>query len=153
MNREGVGDPEVRAAGRSKPDREWYPDNFDWYLKWVASVIVLCSLAMRAAGPEYRMLDIYFGWVGIALWIWVSVIWRDRALIMLNVVSWFMLTVAILKEWQSETPGRGKRNIPGTLIVCSVSSIRIYSTWIASMDLEDERDGYDTCKRDRKTKK
>lgn len=99
MKREGVGDPEVRASGRAKPDREWYPDNFDWYLKWVASVIVLCSLAMRAAGPEYRMLDIYFGWVGIALWIWVSIIWRDRALIMLNVVSWFMLTVAILKEW------------------------------------------------------
>ena len=95
----GKGDPMVRADGRTKPDREWYPDNFDWYLKWVASAIVLCSLAMRAAGPEYRMLDIYFGWVGIALWIWVSIIWRDRALIMLNVVSWFMLTVAILKEW------------------------------------------------------
>ena len=95
----GKGDPRVRADGRTKPDREWYPDNFDWYLKWVASAIVLCSLAMRAAGPEYRMLDIYFGWVGIALWIWVSIIWRDRALIMLNVVSWFMLTVAILKEW------------------------------------------------------
>ena len=95
----GKGDPMIRADGRTKPDREWYPDNFDWYLKWVASVIILCSLAMRAAGPEYRMLDIYFGWVGIALWIWVSIIWRDRALIMLNVVSWFMLTVAILKEW------------------------------------------------------
>ena len=95
----GKGDPMVRADGRTKPDREWYQDNFDWYLKWVASAIVLCSLAMRAAGPEYRMLDIYFGWVGIALWIWVSIIWRDRALIMLNVVSWFMLTVAILKEW------------------------------------------------------
>jgi len=95
----GKGDPMVRADGRTKPDREWYPDNFDWYLKWVASVIILCSLAMRAAWPEYRMLDIYFGWVGIALWIWVSIIWRDRALIMLNVVSWFMLTVAILKEW------------------------------------------------------
>ena len=93
------GDPKVRAQGRTKPDRNWYPDNFDWYLKWVASIIILCSLAMRAAGPEYRMLDLYFGWVGILLWIWVSVIWRDRALIMLNTVSWFMLTVAIMKEW------------------------------------------------------
>ena len=72
---------------------------FDWYIKWVASTLILCSLALRAAGPEYRMLDIYFGWVGIGLWIWVSIIWQDRALIMLNVVSWFMLTVAILKEW------------------------------------------------------
>lgn len=89
----------ARALGRFKPDREWYPENFDWYLKWVASIVVMMSLAMRAAGVEYRMYDLYLGWVGILLWCWVSVIWRDRALIMLNVVSWFMLTVAIMKEW------------------------------------------------------
>ena len=71
---------------------------FDWYIKWVASIMILCSLVLRAAGPEFRMLDIYFGWVGIGLWIWVSIMWRDRALIMLNGVSWFMLTVAILRE-------------------------------------------------------
>ena len=96
----GRGDPQVRAQGRNKPDREWYPDNFDWYLKWVASLLVMGSLMMRAAGVEYRMYDLYLGWWGIILWTWVSVIWRDRALIMLNGVSFFMLTVAILKEWQ-----------------------------------------------------
>ena len=95
----GVGNPMVRALGKTKPDRNWYTEDFQWYLKWGASVIVLFSLAMRAAGIEYRMYDLYFGWVGILLWIWVSVIWRDRALIMLNTVSWFMLTVAIMKEW------------------------------------------------------
>lgn len=99
MKKEGKGDPMQRALGRMKPDRAWYPEDFDWYLKWCASVIVLMSLAMRAAGIEYRMYDLYFGWFGILLWCWVSVIWRDRALIMLNVVSWFMLTVAIMKEW------------------------------------------------------
>ena len=95
----GRGDPQVRAAGRNKPDREWYPDNFDWYLKWVASLLVMGSLMMRAAGVEYRMYDLYLGWFGIILWTWVSVIWRDRALILLNGVSFFMLCVAILKEW------------------------------------------------------
>ena len=96
----GKGDPQVRAQGRNKPDREWYPENFDWYLKWIASLLVMGSLMMRAAGVEYRMYDLYLGWWGIILWTWVSVIWRDRALIMLNGVSFFMLTVAILKEWQ-----------------------------------------------------
>lgn len=100
MVKEGRGDPMVRAEGRAKPDREWYPDNFDWYLKWVASAIVLCSLAMRAAGPEFRFYDLAFGFVGIALWCWVSIIWKDRALIMLNTVSLFMLGVALLKEFQ-----------------------------------------------------
>ena len=98
MSNKGKGDPEVRAQGRNKPDRNWYPDNFDWYLKWVASIIVLCSLALRSAGPEYRIYDLAFGTIGIALWTWVSVIWRDRAMIMLNGISFFMLSVAILKE-------------------------------------------------------
>ena len=97
----GRGDPQVRAQGRNKPDREWYPENFDWYLKWVASMLVMGSLMMRAAGVEYRMYDLYLGWCGIVLWTWVSVIWRDRALILLNGVSFFMLCVAILKEWNN----------------------------------------------------
>lgn len=98
MSNEGRGDPAVRALGRNKPDRNWYPNNFDWYLKWVASIIVLCSLALRSAGPDYRMYDLMFGWVGIALWTWVAVIWKDRALIMLNGISFFLLSVAILKD-------------------------------------------------------
>lgn len=98
MTKPGRGDPKVRADGRTKPDREWYPEDFDWYLKWVASIVILCSLAMRAAGPEYRNFDLGFGVVGIALWLWVSIIWKDRALIMLNAVSLFMLATAILRE-------------------------------------------------------
>ena len=97
--KEGRGDPMVRAQGRTKPDRNWYPDNFDWYLKWVASILILVSLAMRSAGLEYRMYDLMFGLAGIILWTWVSIIWRDRALIMLNGISGFMLAVTILREW------------------------------------------------------
>ena len=88
----------VRAQGRTKPDRSWYPENFDWYLKWVASFFILASLAMRSAGIEWRMYDLVLGVMGIALWLWVSIIWRDRALIMLNAVSGFMLAVTILRE-------------------------------------------------------
>ena len=89
----------VRADGRTKPDRNWYPENFDWYLKWVASILVLISLAMRSAGIDYRMYDLVFGLAGIILWLWVSIIWKDRALIMLNAVSGFMLATTILREW------------------------------------------------------
>lgn len=93
------GDPQARAEGRTKPDRNWYPDNFDWYLKWVASLLILSSLAMRAAGVEYRYWDLVLGLIGVAFWLWVSVIWRDRALIMLNAVSLFMLGTTLLKEY------------------------------------------------------
>lgn len=99
MPKTGRGDPMVRADGRNKPDREWYPEDFDWYLKWVASILVLISLAMRSAGIDYRMYDLVFGLAGIILWLWVSIIWKDRALIMLNAVSGFMLATTILREW------------------------------------------------------
>lgn len=92
------GDPMQRALGRFKPDRSWYPENFDWYLKWIASIFILASLAMRSAGIDYRMYDLVFGVVGILLWLWVSIIWRDRALIMLNAVSGFLLITTILRE-------------------------------------------------------
>ena len=95
----GKGDPKVRAEGRTKPDREWYPDNFDWYLKWVASIMILVSLAMRSAGPEFRFYDLVFGCIGVFLWTWVSIIWRDRALIMLNGISGFLLISTLLREW------------------------------------------------------
>lgn len=97
--KQGRGDPMVRADGRTKPDRNWWPEDFDWYLKWVASILVMISLAMRSAGPDYRMYDLTFGLVGIILWTWVSIIWKDRALIMLNAVSGFLLASTILREW------------------------------------------------------
>ena len=99
MVKKGRGDPMVRADGRTKPDRNWYPDNFDWYLKWVASIIILISLAARSAGPDLRHFDMGFGIFGIALWLWVSIIWKDRALIMLNAVSLFMLMSAFFREY------------------------------------------------------
>ena len=89
----------VRADGRTKPDRNWYPENFDWYIKWVASILVLISLAMRSAGIDYRMYDLIFGLAGMVGWLWVSIIWKDRALIMLNTISGFMLATTILREW------------------------------------------------------
>ena len=32
------GDPMVRAQGRTKPDRSWYPEDFDWYLNIDADI-------------------------------------------------------------------------------------------------------------------
>lgn len=74
MTPKAKGDPMVRAQGRTKPDRNWYPENFDWYVKWIASILILISLAMRSAGIDYRMYDLGFGLAGIILWTWVSII-------------------------------------------------------------------------------
>tara|TARA_R110000796_G_scaffold6790_2_gene23743 strand:+ start:1283 stop:1540 length:258 start_codon:yes stop_codon:yes gene_type:complete len=82
-----------------KPDTKWYPENLDWYVKWAATAFIIVAVMFRQAGPEYRVYDLVVGFVGTGLWAWVSVMWGDRALIILNAVMMVMLGSAILREF------------------------------------------------------
>ena len=55
----------------------------DWYLKWISSVFVLSAMSIRGI-PEYQLYDLYLSIIGITGWVIVSILWKDRALIMLN---------------------------------------------------------------------
>ena len=55
----------------------------DWYIKWISSVFVLAAMSMRGV-EGYQMHDLYLSIVGITGWLIVSVLWKDRALIILN---------------------------------------------------------------------
>ena len=55
----------------------------DWYVKWVASIFVLIAMSIRGV-EDYIMYDLILSTIGISLWLIVSVLWKDRALIMLN---------------------------------------------------------------------
>jgi hypothetical protein len=69
----------------------------DWYIKWIASVFILVSIAFRAA-DGYQLWDLGFGTIGVIGWLVVSILWRDRALILLNGVSLMMLVIGILNH-------------------------------------------------------
>lgn len=70
----------------------------DWYVKWLASIIVLAAIVSRSSGPEFRDLDLYLSFVGVGLWTWVSILWEDRALILLNGASFVLLAIGIMKQ-------------------------------------------------------
>jgi len=55
----------------------------DWYIKWVASAIVLVAMSLRGI-EGYQFIDLSLSVVGIFLWLIVSFMWNDRALIVLN---------------------------------------------------------------------
>ena len=55
----------------------------DWYIKWIASAFVLAAMSIRGI-PEYQLYDLYLSIIGIFGWVIVSVLWKDRALIILN---------------------------------------------------------------------
>lgn len=62
----------------------------DWYIKWVASAFVLVAMSMRGV-EGFALIDLILSTIGIALWFVVSVIWKDRALILLNGVGFMFL--------------------------------------------------------------
>ena len=70
----------------------------DWYLKWVASVFILSALSMRGI-DGFQIYDLGLSVVGVALWLWVSILWQDRALILLNGVGLLFLLRNLFEIW------------------------------------------------------
>ena len=62
----------------------------DWYIKWVASAILLCAMASRS-NPDLAFYDQAFSLVGTFGWLIVALIWKDRALIILNTAAVIIL--------------------------------------------------------------
>jgi hypothetical protein len=55
----------------------------DWYLKWIASAFVLVAMSLRGV-DGFMFHDLILSSIGVSLWLIVSILWNDRALIMLN---------------------------------------------------------------------
>jgi len=58
----------------------------DWYVKWTASFFILISMSMRGI-EGFQFLDLCFSLIGVTGWLIVGVLWKDRALILLNGVG------------------------------------------------------------------
>ena len=72
----------------------------DWYIKWTASILILSAISVRASGiPELHSLDMILSWFGVLLWFIVSILWKDRALILLNGVSGIILFSGLIKHF------------------------------------------------------
>lgn len=62
----------------------------DWYIKWVASIFILTAMAIRGV-DGYVFYDVSFSLIGVSLWLIVSFIWNDRALLLLNGIGFCLL--------------------------------------------------------------
>ena len=72
----------------SKPTTPRY--TLDWYVKWIASLFLLTAMSTRGV-PELQYLDLTFSIIGVLGWLIVSLIWEDRALIVLNAIGLVLL--------------------------------------------------------------
>ena len=68
-------------------------------IKWVASIVIIIAVTLRASGDEYHVYDLIFSFTGTSLWLIVSFAWRDKALILLNSVMAFTLLSGLVKDY------------------------------------------------------
>ena len=54
----------------------------DWYVKWIASLFILAAMSLRGV-DGLQLWDLGLSVIGISLWLWVSILWKDRALVLL----------------------------------------------------------------------
>ena len=65
------------------PKNEHHP--FSWWLKWVSSIILIFAMIMTT--HNLYPYNMFLQFLGVGGWLWVSVIWNDRALIVVNAVA------------------------------------------------------------------
>ena len=68
----------------------------DWYVKWIASIVLIVAQALTSAGDLAPYNLILFA-IGLSGWLLVGVWWHDRALIVINSVGIFINITGILK--------------------------------------------------------
>jgi hypothetical protein len=69
----------------------------DWYIKWVSSIVLIIGMIL-AANNLYPW-NIIVQCVGIFGWLVVSVMWNDRALIVVNAVGVAILLNGLIGYW------------------------------------------------------
>jgi|TARA_R110002110_G_C13221906_1_gene697455 hypothetical protein len=59
--------------------------NATWYTKWISSILLM--LGMILTSQNIFPYNLYLHVIGISGWLYVSIVWNDRALIVLNSVA------------------------------------------------------------------
>lgn len=73
--------------------------DLSWYVKWVASIILLTGMAVRALDIEgdYRAVDQFLNLMGVLGWLIVGLLWWDRSIIITQVAGSLMLLYFLLQ--------------------------------------------------------
>ena len=70
-----------------------------WYVKWFATIMVVVAITVRSAGysPVFHLMDMLCTLTGTLGWLYVSIVWKDRALIIMNTVVFIIMAQGILR--------------------------------------------------------
>ena len=69
-----------------------------WYIKWASSFVIVCAMSLRGI-EGMQLVDLILSIIGVSGWLCVGLLWKDRALIMLNTVGLFFLLRNLITLW------------------------------------------------------
>jgi hypothetical protein len=71
--------------------------DLSWYVKWVSVLFVIVGWMLNSINlfPYNILIQI----IGVAGWLWVGILWHDRALIVLNSIGVALLGMGLLKHF------------------------------------------------------
>ena len=69
----------------------------DWYVKWVASFLLIIG-AVLTSNNVYPV-NLVFHSIGIFGWLFVGIIWNDRALIIINAVTLALMSNGLISYY------------------------------------------------------
>ena len=73
----------------TKLNKQTPTHTFDWYVKWIASVILVVGVILTS--NNIYPLNLMVHALGMFGWFIVAIIWNDRALLVVNAVSLALL--------------------------------------------------------------
>ena len=92
---------ELPSKAEIAGSNRWYKSatpkmSIDWWIKWAASLTLLSAMVLRGA-QILPVVDLCLSFAGCAGWVIVSIMWKDRALIILNAAAVTILGVGVLR--------------------------------------------------------
>ena len=78
-----------KLSGVTKLIKQTPTHTLDWYIKWIASVILVGGVILTS--NNIYPLNLMVHAIGMFGWFIVAIIWNDRALLVVNAVSLALL--------------------------------------------------------------
>ena len=88
---------EIKHSNRKQKSATPKQD-LSWYIKWIASLFILTSMSMRGI-DGLQLFDLILSLIGVAGWMWVGFLWKDRALILLNGVGIILFSRTLIQDY------------------------------------------------------
>ena len=87
----------TELSGMNILDKQTPIHTVDWYVKWVASIIIIISVILTS--NNIYPLNLFFYAAGLSGWFIVALLWNDRALLVINAVSLALLANGLVSYY------------------------------------------------------